>query len=728
MSVITNTYKNIKNIMRSKVITDPDDPNVKDFYNELINYNIVVSHENLNRGLIKHDIVYDLNDPNSKKIHDLIKKINYDPITVSIELSSDELQNIKYIIDVIKALSNKILKEQVINVEYVKYIKNNIVKKQNQNQHQNQNNNQNQNQNQNNVQTYIVVFTPICKNNETLLPIYENHLYLDEYYKILNIDLLKKYKLLSEDSLANYVLNELYKNNEYVYLDVEPISIKDVMLYPNNKSDKISNDVEFLTESKRSKGYFTYKIGVHNRDDVEFIKELAIMWDTKIPAIYKSHVVLKPNPSIDFGLNSLIWFKKNINLIKYGLIPKITLFGSWQYHNDSYSQIHDKVWYKSILYYAAMLAYKKLSDSVFGDNLNPDEFIKPFVFNVIVNNDYSVSISVPTYNHSILFKKYMEEIVNTYKNSTLVWNIEPCKNLLDAIIKRYHVQNTDNKTVPIIVSHDNEETKHNTNLLIYRSPVYKYGDSKEIDFTKINIKTIKSSMISDFEKYYNFDCNDNKYNCEEILNIIEINKDGNKYLHSREDVLSTNLIDENTLLKAKYLDWGLRGLFNVGPLKGLYNDVPSKILIKPLVGKPIYNVFDDIVSISIYFENNNKKIIKNKKSDKDGKIIKSNKDGKISKSSNIIISSLFDIKVDKNLMSNKKQMQDQIKDLTKNINNLWYQGYFLNYWTSAVQKYQVDVESFNVVVNNKILLDASNSNKDGKIAINFLQRMNPGKK
>src|SRR5690606_17860646 len=85
-----------------------------------------------------------------------------------------------------------------------------------------------------------------------------------------------------------------------------------------------------------------------------------------------------------------------------------------------------------------------------------------------------------------------------------------------------------------------------------------------------------------------------------ILDLIEAieGKNGPTYCYSHSTLLSLEHpispisrqpLPDHVLIKAMLVEWGLRGLFNVGPLVGLYPDFPKKIIIEPRAGSILIN-------------------------------------------------------------------------------------------------------------------------------------------
>jgi hypothetical protein len=692
MAQVNNILTDTPQIYRFDFVTDPDSPDVRDSLDQLFisvdKVNDVYSTEtNLDRGLVRYtfDIIQNP-DENPDLIHQidqLIGTISYVPVTLSMDISRfSNNVNIGSMItgtrDIIKVLTQNLLHVEIVNVE--------SLRKKN-----------------------IVIFTPITSELNSL---YENPKYLTDYYRSLNMEYLAGYQVLSDDPIVHYVLDDLYTKREYVPSDLNVISVDNILLVPvgtdENQEDhytSIVNRIDTIITSKRQDGYFSYTLSLHNIGDVLLLEELGKLWETHI--VYSKdmiNIILKHN-NIDFGTSPEQWFRYNLNLIKNGQFPEITLFGDWQFYmGGDYNEIYGKPWYRSILQYGALLAYRKLGEE--------DSFIESFTHMVRVNNDYSITLSLPTSSHVTTFRKYFHSVMDGYKGlehqGENMWLVEPCKDLVEGVVKRYYVQVVDERSMPMVLTHKNRNGSEEE-VLVFRSPaVGLHNPDSPFDFSQIDLDKVKDELILKLRDYYRI-CHDNMesvllekisdMSLDQLLSLVEIQERPNQptYCYTKETILSLESpinpltrrpFPDHVLVKAMMMEWGLRGLFNVGPLIGLYPDVPSKILVEPKVGVPIIDtvpindiqrqVTGDIYSVAVGFS-----------------------DG--------MVTDLFDIATSD---------QDELKRL---VEELWSSGFFLNYWTSAVQKYSKDLVSFVVIINQPLLIYASDTKTDGIRAMDYLK-------
>ena len=649
-------------IYRFNFVTDPDDPNITTSYNELIGLiesdkTILLTEDYLDRGLVRYNIdtIYNYNETpdHIEKIIELIGEVSYIPITASLKINKNNT-NLGSIItgagQIVKYLTEIIIKTKIINVESVRY-------------------------------EDVIIFNPITENNTA---VYENPKYLAEYHNIVNMEILGGYQVLSDDPMVRYVLSELYETHDYVPSDINTIYVKNIALIPvgNNINEEgyysnIIDNINMIIRKRRSEGYFVYHIGIHNLEDLELIRDLGYLWSTRI--VYDEDMVnIVLQSDVDFGTTPNLWFRENLSIIKFGYFPSITLYGDWQFQTGDYNQIFGKEFYDSMLHYAGLLAYKKMSIK--------DDFIRPFTHTVKVNNDLSITLSVPTYNHVILFRKYLDEILNGYSglehNGSGTWMVEPCDSLIDGVIKRWHVQTIDGRAMPMVLYHVNEDGSKGE-VLVFRSPVIGlYRADHPFNFDSIDMVEVKKDLTNNLKDYYKV-CHNNivsrdKMNLEYLLDLVEIKERPN------QPIITARPLRDKILSKDMLM--GLRGLFNVGPLKGLYNDMPEKLLVRPRVGTPLFNKVErlyetgDIYEIEIGFE-----------------------DG--------TISPLFEIAT------------SNISELEIVVKQLWEVGYFLNYWISSIQKYIPDIKSYSVIITNPTLLNAADSKSDGTKAMEYLKEM-----
>lgn len=688
---MSNIDVSTEQVYRFDVVTDPDDPSVVNSLVELLslienNDKLIVTETNLDRGLVRYtiDTIYysDETPDLVNRIDELVGEVSYVPLTVSLDITLfEKYENIGPVVtgaaEIVKVLTEKIIGTDVRNVEEAKF-------------------------------GDVIIYTPITTSK---IAVYENPSYLAEYYRMLNFNYIGGYQVLSKDPIVRYILVELYKDKEYIPDDLNVIYVNGIALLPVGTNDNevnhykdVKDRISTIVTTRRKEGYFSYTLGIHNIGDNQLVHELASLWNTEV--VYNDDIdLLVLRTDAEFGINPVLWFQHNIEMIKRGQFPSVTIYGLWQFKvGGDYNQIYGKNWYAASLHYAALLAYKKLGEE--------DPFIQPFTHTVKVNNDYSIGLSLPTYSHVVTFKKYFNDILNGFRGmehqGEQSWYAEPCKDLMDGVVKRYYVQSIDPRAMPMVIPQVYEDGKV-VQVLVFRSPALAiYTPNSPFNFDSGDMKEVKEKLISDLRNYYEV-CHDqfepvlrdriSEMELNDLLSLVEVKERPNQptYCFSKDTILNlTHPINpltrrpftENIIIKAILMEWGLRGLFNVGPLVGMYEDIPRRQLITPTVGTLLFDklridhmlhtVTGDIHSVEVGFN-----------------------DG--------IVSPLFEIAT-----TNREELEML-------VNKLWRDGFFLNYWTSALEKYSENLVSYSVISTNQLLLHAADSKVDGERAMDFLR-------
>ena len=250
-------------------------------------------------------------------------------------------------------------------------------------------------------------------------------------------------------------------------------------------------------------------------------------------------------------------------------------------------------------------------------------------------------------------------------------------------------------------------------ILIYRSKLAIKYPSPFI-FDKKNMDNARNSLTKELHKYYS-----SKKICHDDLEPVLLDKISNMSLKDLLKIIPTddqitycfsadtldkleNFINpltrepfsEKVVKRLETLEWGWRGLFDVGPLYGLYEDVPVRTLIPTTIGIP--------------------NMVRVKNTAKERELT----------GLNFLVEIIFEDETTTPLfeISLPTVGLDLIDDVRKYVDKLWNNGYFLSYWTSAVQNYLIDHKSYNVSITNEILLHAGDSIFDGNKAIELLRR------
>ena len=570
---------------------------------------------------------------------------SYIPVTLTIEKNKIKEDEIQGLIEILKPVIEKLLQTKIKNIEVLD-------------------------------RRDYYVFNPI---NEYGTSVFENSQYLNEFYSTIKLEYLVGYTLLSNSPLTRYILSKEKHDLDIKYfLNIALISLSSFKLL----------DIDSQIISLETKGYFTYSFGIHDLDDHELIRELCMLYNINIiDSKDLSTFILQTD--VDFYTTPEEWIRYNLPIIKSGQFPTFTLKNITNYYDNDYQRKNGTVFKNTILKYISYMAYAKLSDN--------NEIIKPFIFSTFVNEDLSITLSLPSYK---LVQEYNDIVTDLSKNK---YSVEQCSNLKEGIIKRFIVQNIDNDAYPMVFNKGGD-------ILIHRSPLAIIHPSP-FDFSLENMEKTEIQLLNKMREYYSKTnvCHDDleavsldkisEMNLDQLLTLIPITEDNITYCFSKDTVskietnpLTRRPLSEKTLLKRKYLDYGLRGVFDIGVLYGLYPDVPTKINIKVEKGIPRVR--------RIKVDLNSKELV--------GNLFLVDvifSDG--------TLTPLFEISL-------PTVGLEKIDELKYYVNKLWEKGFFLNYWISAINKY-LDLKSFPVLITDTILLHAKDSLFDGYKAMEYLK-------
>ena len=534
-----------------------------------------------------------------------------------------------------------------------------------------------------------------------------------EIYNTIDIQKYVGYQLLSTSLLTRYLIEKWIREKEISedilkqirYFDISDtksrgyipvISLDSDTRYTEEIIDRIDENISKMIKE----GYFAYSFGIHDLEDLEIVRELCIMYDIKIVDETDLSVLIC-RTDVDFKITPEEWIRNNLVLIKLGEFPIFTLSFDFSFFND-YNRLYGETFRDTILKYAAYLAYARLSVS--------NEIINSSIFKLQVNEDLSVNVSLPTYSLVKQFKSYIEEYLECgiqCSNSSELkytgkWNIESCKDLKAGILKRWIVQQIDDDAYPMLF-----KDSSGTELLIHRSPLSITYPSK-FDFSETNLKEAEQSLTEELKKFYS-KCHDNieavlleninQMNLDELLKLIPIEEGGKTFCFSKDTIqkidinpLTRQPLTIKTLMTEKYLEDGLRGVFDIGPLFGLYESVPLPIKVDVNIG-----------TIKI-----TRQYVDEKRRDLVGNIF--------------LVEVLFEDETSSPLFEISLPLLDLgiSKELKGYVDILWRKGYFLSKWATCVITY-IKSKSLAVLINSPILLHAADSLYDGNIAFQLLK-------
>lgn len=531
---------------------------------------------------------------------------------------------------------------------------------------------------------------------------FETALYENSKY-IQNIDISKfvGYSLLSTSTLTRYLVESFHDVNyeNIIYFTTPTGYLSLIPLYDPNY-DEIVERVDRNLSSLIQDGYFGYTFGVHDLDDWELVRELCLLYEIKI-INSQDFSTLICQTNVDFHMTPEAWIRYNLPLIRNGEFPTYTFDFDFSFFND-YIRLYGEQFKDIVLRYVAYLAFAKLSDT--------HHLIRPYIVHTTVNKDLSITTSLPSYALVLQLKEYITKYLNdgispSDKKLSGVWNLEMCKNLREGILKRWIVQKVDPDAYPMVF-----KDQGNNEVLIHRSPLaIKYPS--RFDFE--DLESAEKELEQQMRDYYVSDqvCHDNiepvtldkisEMNLEELLNIIPVEEKNKVYCFSdstienlviKENPLTRRPLSQKTLLTQKYLENGLRGLFDVGVLFGLYSSVPTKVNIpidigmiktrREYIDSSRRDLVGNIFLVEVVFE-----------------------DG--------TMTPLFEI----SLPTIELERIDRMRNA---VNKLWPEGYFLSDWASAIYEY-LDLSSFPIIVTSQVLKHAADSIYDGNVALEMLE-------
>lgn len=562
---------------------------------------------------------------------------------------------------------------------------------------------------QNILHEIIHIFTPYTIFN---VPLYKN----PSYSSSIDIDDYIGYTLISKSLLARYVITSL---NEYSHYKIKYINTPKgylSLLSLDSSSaivrDEIISRIENNILTLTKQGYFAYPFGIHDLADHEIIFDLFKLYNISVIED-KDLSLLVCQTNVDFKMTPEEWIRYNLPLVRKGDFPTFTVSFDFSFFND-YIRLYGSSFRHIILKYVAHLAYAKLSD----EHSN----IAFSVTSLKINEDLSINVSLPTYSLIQKFQNYMLEyldskVISTQENKIIidyndynsklngVWNLETCKNLKEGVLKRWIIQQIDPDAYPMVFFDGQTE------VLIHHSPLsISYPSPFNILENEHSLNHAEENLTQELRNFYT-KCHDNieavtlenisEMNLDELLKLIPIEENGKVYCFSNttienlvqlENPLTRRSLSTKTLLTRQYLEDGLRGLFNIGPLFGLYESIPLPIKEKINIGIPRItrqyvdpyrrNLVGNIHLVEIIFEDGTS-------------------------------TPLFEISLPMIEL-------ERLSELREYVNTLWYSGYFLSNWNTAVIKY-LKPKSLAVLVNSNVLLYAANSIFDGNTALEMLR-------
>ena len=687
MSIVTSQFKSSE-FFHLNWVTDPYDPKIKPIYKQiqkLLNdskYLNIISYSsyNLENSLISNFYLLHVFDSDYiSNIIELVGKITFLPLTITFEYVPKDFpdsQTLQQFLNLAKIYISKILSISVQSLDYSYF---------------------------SDIKYSYLVLTPYTSNNN---PVYIFHKQFSNYSSLLDFQNFIGYQVLHTDPLTRYALEYSYRNNIYSPHNLSVKYVHDIAIFPVSHTNQgyledqeIINYFDNLISSFKAQGYFCYDFDYFTLSDYPLLEQLASFWETSI--VYSediSRIVLQTQ--FDFGISPHLWFHQSISNIKNNQLPTLMILDNiWvddSSRSNEYSLTYGNPYAKEIYAYSAIRAYSELSKS--------EPILQHFITSIEIKDNLTLVLPFVSSNNFHRFK----QLFKYYLHSSQSWSFTSAQNLEEVAIKRLIIQNHD----PLIYSL--AFYSHNKYIIVYNTL-----DAEEIKFTYPLFRKARQTLIQEFNKIIS-QCNNSSFNnnsspnnnssfnnnldvVNKIIKYNDTKSDDNnenseitkliKYIPIPESISNNSqhcstLFRSNNPLYKQFLYNSIQGLYSIGPLKGIYSELPPTLIIKPKYGELKLNpismtkeeeqYFKNIISVDILYPND-------------------------------IHDSIFEI---------MSPLNSKLESL---LNKLWNSGFFLSNWSKAVQD-KLKSPSPHIFKNDPYLNSASDSKFNSSATFNYLSQ------
>lgn len=285
--------------------------------------------------------------------------------------------------------------------------------------------------------------------------------------------------------------------------------------------------------------------------DLLLWEEIASMWGFIVEDnVSIDRLIVKAQDGFPWNLND--FFESAKRNIRLGKLIAVKITGDWQLKTLTH---------KPLIMYAAHRAYL--------------DYGYPFISSVRVNDDMSISAEFSTYNE---YKKYVK-CFREYLDRSSNWSIIPCDNFVDAVIKRYEIN----------------DYNHNQSLILFdKDSVYLVSDVSLDNYTFVGRRNEFEAALRSFfntcEQLYTTDGVDlDQMALEDMINIVYTNgrnilcfeKPLLDNIAYRDIPLEPILMSDTNIARYENLVYGLSGYFDFGPLKGINVKPPVRKIKVP---------------------------------------------------------------------------------------------------------------------------------------------------
>lgn len=522
-------------------------------------------------------------------------------------------------------------------------------------------------------------------------------------------EILMGYQLLTSDPLIVEV-NNRFKSGQNLYLYENLFLVKSL-------DNNLKFDADMLLDKLRTEGYFAITDQMFSSDELGVIVEISELWsikkigefyvdewiqpstgstilgttsdDVKRETKFLEHrLVVVFKTLVDFNMSPISWLTMALAAVQHDLLPQFTI---------SYPQMMSidlTVINRAKLQYAAILTMIQIT---YGNLL-----LIPFVSSIHVGDDFSITGMFTRYEDT---REFLDKFI-FYLNESQYWTVYPCGNDLNMSIAERWKLARDNKDLhPLLIPLSNGLTGEPTLYLVVDTTPYRNTPLAR----PVIDSNLLDEMTAELRDYFEQVCNGgndpvsleeiNTMSLSQLMSLI-ITDDAPRYCFSfdtmkrlyRNDLNPVTKIpfSRKTITQLSLVSLGTYGLYQVGPVPGLFSDVPVAPLVKPKSGQVMVNTIEDTNNPNNIDPIKYVSIVYN-----DGTYLQ-----------------LFDIYI--------TDLQPQT--LADRVQELWDAGWFLSPWGSALVQF-ISKVSLSPLREILTLAAASENQNRGQQAFEYLEQI-----
>lgn len=595
-------------------VTDPYIPEITPINSEIMKIlssdqvSVISSvRENLEQSIFKY--TYTLGLPQNQydreiitQVQNMIGKISYSPVTLSLLIDNTKTEKllkpeiITGIESIVSSLTKRVLNTRVGLVLRTQYQINDGI---------------------------IIEYSPMLSIGRA---IYRSRDYINKLVAIADLNNYIGYKVLSDSTLTPYVMSTINNQFRPEHNDIR-FNHGVFLIKVGDDYNRYSSRVRNMIDSLNMNSYFTFPDDlsvIPDGNDYLLAMEIAEMF--KIEMIFQSDLyanILVFKNHLDFSMSPQNWMNESINKIKRGLLPSFII--NTDISSDYlYALLNDNITIKSRLQLGAIRAYLK--------TIVENKILTPFIYLVKVSDDYSIEVNVTNQKDILTFRSNLSVMLEGSDQ----WNVIPSNDITDAIVKRWYLQIRFPRIKTFI--------HYTNNLYVVIAMSY---DKSQIAFPS-DLSDYKKSLMDTLAVLPQGDIYDPLRSDEDVISSLYA-LFSNEYFS--DDIKQVDLLLPSFIDKDQVFKWGLYGLYQLGPLKGLIDYIPVRKIMTPSVGSLVVNSNDD-ESIFTFDVSIGEK--------------------QVNESRHRLIS----------IIDSSHRIKD-LQTVTDAFNNLWSSGYLLGYWGTA---------------------------------------------